>query len=1016
VLVVSDARDAEGLPDDLVVTADRYVEGGDEFGDASTLVINLCRSFRYGSKGYYVSLLADARGQQVLPSIETSAGLADPYARFRALQEAGIATLDAADMAVRRRTLDAAATDEPPEEEGAPFAAPLVQVAETAYRVARSDEVAEVFVVMGRSADPRFRQAARVIFREWPAPLLRLQFVLEEGEWHVTGIAAASPHELDAEQRARLAETLSDRQRVVRRCREPARETVRASIAVLVDHGDPFSPSSPETIDRLERVAAKANVHIARLNLCDLRKLPEYDALFIRCYTAVTHPAFQFALRAEALDMPVIDDTQSTIRCTNKVFLEELLRREGVATPRTLILTEHTPWSQIETLRLPLVVKLPDGSFSAEVHKIASREDYEARAAAMFRQSPLLIAQEWLPTDFDWRIGVLGGRLLFAARYHMARGHWQIRSVEHGAERYGKVDAMRRDDAPPDIVRTALRAAALIGSGFYGVDIKESPGGPVVIEVNDNPNLDSGYDDAADGDRIYEDIVAFFLDRIEAAGATDRAAPGRGAPERGAAVAAAPAAPAAGSAAPDGQRTRRPGRAHVSTAIVRTYGLFEVVGLELEYPTVDENLEVVPYVEQAFRALAGRGTSSVELGAVGFSNEFADHVFEIKTLEPAHRLADAEAALVEGIQRFGASLHDEFGARLLPTGMHPWFDPMHGRLWTRSGLRIYTTYARLFDVRTHGWMNVHASHINLPFGNEAETMAMHSASALLVPYLPALAASSPVYDGALQNSVDSRLDWLAVLQARVPESCGDIVPEFVGSFSEYRKRILQPMYAALDSLPYASAIRHEFFNARGAVLRFNRRALEVRVVDTQECVRMDVAIAAFVRAVLRDLTGRLLAGRIAVPSHDVLVSDFHACIREGSRAQVRAPHLRDEAGHGEDVAVRDVLRGLLDRARMAARADEADYFALIEGVIENGSLGERIRAALEPHAAAGGAAFRDATRAVYRELIDSLENNEPWAGRSGEAYPLESAAVEVTSAGGIGESSASDTARSSSAS
>jgi glutathione synthase/RimK-type ligase-like ATP-grasp enzyme len=318
----------------------------------------------------------------------------------------------------------------------------------TVYRVATAEEVVETFVILGRCADRRFREPARVIFREWPAPLLRLQFMLEHGVWHLTQIAAAAPHELPPDHRQQLVDAVSDRRALLRRGRDGGRDAVRASIAVLVDPSDPFSPSSPETIDRLERVAARANVHVARLDLCDLRKLPEYDALFVRCYTAVTHPAFQFSLRAEALDMPVIDDTQSTMRCTNKVFLEELLRREGVPTPRTLILTGNTPWSQVEALGLPLVLKLPDGSFSSGVDKVSDRAEYERTAARMFRASPLIIAQEWLPTDFDWRIGVLGGRLLFAARYYMARGHWQIRSVEKGAERYGKVEAVRREDAP----------------------------------------------------------------------------------------------------------------------------------------------------------------------------------------------------------------------------------------------------------------------------------------------------------------------------------------------------------------------------------------------------------------------------------------------------------------------------------------------------------------------------------------------------------------------------------------
>ncbi|HEU0077971.1 MAG TPA: glutamate-cysteine ligase family protein, partial [Longimicrobiaceae bacterium] len=560
--------------------------------------------------------------------------------------------------------------------------------------------MAETLSYFGSCTDPRVRAASLAVYREWPAPVLRIQWILEEEEWKVTGVAPLSLRQLRREQRAELAEALRNERLVVRRGSPPPSEGKRAAIAVLVDEGDPFSPSSPETVDKLERVAARMNVYVQRIGLGDLDKLGEYDALFIRALTSVSTPAFQFALRAEALDMPVVDDSQSIIRCSNKVFLDELLRREGIPTPRTLVATARTPPEQLAELGFPAVIKLPDGSFSAAVHKVTSPEEYRERAAEMFRRSPLIIAQEYLPTDFDWRVTVLDGQLLFAARYFMARGHWQIRTEEKGTERYGRVEAVAREQAPKAVVELALRAAGLIGRGLYGVDIKETPAGPVVIEINDNPNLDVGYEDAADGAAVYEDVVRFFLRRVEEG--TEGAEPAGGAP---------PAEETAPLRAPI--RPRRPApqpRAH--------YRPFEVAGVELEYPVVDRDLNVAHRVEEAFRTLAGRGCSDVDLGAVGLSNEIADHVLEVKTQAPVRSLAEAEETLVEGIQRFSAVLRDQFDARLMPTGMHPWMDPRTGRLWRRSNARVYDTYARLFDVRTHGWMNVQASHLNLPFGDE----------------------------------------------------------------------------------------------------------------------------------------------------------------------------------------------------------------------------------------------------------------------------------------------------------
>jgi hypothetical protein len=576
----------------------------------------------------------------------------------------------------------------------------------------------------------------------------------------------------------------------------------------------------------------------------------------------------------------------------------------------------------------------------------------------MFRRSPLLIAQEYLPTDYDWRITVLGGRVLFAARYHMARGHWQIRTEDAaGRERFGKVEAVARAEAPADVVALAVRASSLIGEGLYGVDIKETPAGPVVIEINDNPNLDVGYDDAADGARIYEDLVEYFLHRIEET--------------PGSAPASEPARPA--------PAPRRPARA----AGRRHYRPFQVAGMELEYAVVDRDLNTASLVENAFRTLAGRRTSDIELGAVSFSNELADHVFEVKTTEPVESLRDAETALADGVQQFAALLREEFGARLLPTGMHPWLNPKRARLWTRSNSRIYRTYERLFNIRTHGWMNVHASHLNLPLGRDHEAVAMYNAAALLIPYFPALTASSPMYDGELQPATDNRLAWILQHQARIPESQGEIVPEYIESLGDYRRRILGGMYRALDRLPDARVLRHEFFNARGAVFKFSRQSMEVRVLDTQECVKMDVAVGVFVRSVLKTWAARVLAGEVAFPDHAILVHDFRAAIAEGTAARVHAPHVSHvERGHDGRAGMGDVLMSLLADARRAVRPDEAGYLDLAEGVIRGGSLSERIRAALLPYADQDDETFTEAARLIYIELADCLESNEPWRGRA----------------------------------
>jgi gamma-glutamyl:cysteine ligase YbdK (ATP-grasp superfamily) len=282
-------------------------------------------------------------------------------------------------------------------------------------------------------------------------------------------------------------------------------------------------------------------------------------------------------------------------------------------------------------------------------------------------------------------------------------------------------------------------------------------------------------------------------------------------------------------------------------------------------------------------------------------------------------------------------------------------------------------------------MNVHASHVNLPFGDERETIAMLTASSLLIPYLPAIAASSPMYDGRLQDTVDSRMAFLGRIQARIPESCGRIVPEYSQSFADYRSNILHRMYAALDRLPDTLEVRDEFFNTRAAILRFSRRALELRALDTQECVKMDVAIATFVRWSLRHLTQLVLAERIRLPDHDRLVDDFAATTAAGTRAWVYAPHVELSRSDPEGrLSVREVLALLLEGARAHAPTHDMKYLDLVARVIESGSLGERIRAQLVPYTDRPLDEFNEIARHLYIQLADCLESNEPWEGRWGQ--------------------------------
>jgi glutathione synthase/RimK-type ligase-like ATP-grasp enzyme/gamma-glutamyl:cysteine ligase YbdK (ATP-grasp superfamily) len=969
-VVVTDRKDLGPCKDLRVVDVETYLAGGADVAPPGYTVVNLCRSQRYLSRGYYVSLLADARGQTPLPTVETLEGMQHPNVLFRALAESGVEVLQAHELAARLRTEGAPRVPrEGPWSPGEP--PPLLKDYDKNddpfFRLPEPAELTEVLVCVGRCDVPGFQRLAGRVYRAWPTPLLRMKLLREDDRWKLYDLMSEKLASLSEAERAQLVRALS----IARVPEDERGDRRKPSIAVLYDERDPFKASSPETVDRLTRIAAARGIRVQRIGPSDVARLGEHDALFIRTVTGLDKPSFRFAARAEALGQPVIDDPRSIIRCSNKIFLFELMKREGIPSPPTVVFDRSSSFAELERqLGTPYIVKLPDGSFSGGVFKVQTAEDHAARAEALLRRSPLLVAQAYLPTSFDWRVTVLDGRPLFVCKYHMAPGHWQIRQMTPVGARYGRVDAVPRDKAPAEVVRVGCRAAKLVGDGLYGVDLKETPSGVVVIEVNDNPNMDTGYDDAADGDVVFEDLVTWFEKRLPKDRQEPTPVPRKprraDTPENHALEALRE---------PIGRPPRKiPGK---------TYSAYEVVGLELEYPVVDRDLNALPIVEELMTFLAGRPTSDLDLGLVGFSNEIFDHVMEVKTPVPLASLQKTEEVLVEGIRRLSVALEARFGARLLPCGMHPWFDPQRARMWTRSNRKIYQTYARLFDVHTHGWANVQASHVNLPVGREDEAVAMMNAAAMLVPYLPAIAASSPMFDGELQPAVDNRLGWIIEHQARLPESSGRIVPEPIENLTAYRRDVLKRMYTALDALPDSDAIRHEFLNARGAVFKFSRDAMEVRVLDVQECVKMDVAIACFVRLALRSLSTQLAAGKLRVPDHDLLVADFHAVVRAGTGARVAAPHLAAGVPRDDDgkVEVRAVLRDLMAQVKRRPKGDDAPYLALIEGVIERGSLSECMQRALLPHVDDPGDGFTQAARVVYRQLSECLVENRPWEGR-----------------------------------
>ncbi|HEX6199038.1 MAG TPA: glutamate-cysteine ligase family protein [Thermoanaerobaculia bacterium] len=434
------------------------------------------------------------------------------------------------------------------------------------------------------------------------------------------------------------------------------------------------------------------------------------------------------------------------------------------------------------------------------------------------------------------------------------------------------------------------------------------------------------------------------------------------------------------------------------------FHLFEAYGVELEYMIVDrDSLAVLPVADRALEALAGAPAAEVEERGLGYSNELVLHLLEIKTAEPVPALTPEVAAdLQQGVRRLGEVLGK--GARLLPTGMHPWFDPeTETRLWPGEGSEVYRAYDRIFGCRGHGWSNLQAVHLNLPFAGDEELGRLHAAVRLVLPILPALAASSPVMEGRVTGLLDSRLEAYRTNSRRFASITGEVIPEPVFTRADYEERILQPIYRDLAPLDPEGVLRHEFSNARGAIARFGRGSIEIRVLDVQEAPRADVAILALVAGVLKLLaeerwssqeaqrrveTGplaRLL--RRAITAAEAAEIDDPAYLAlfgfEAPRKRPRAPRRRGLLRRGprpgpEPATAGDLWRHLAREAFAAGATDEAAFGADLRVILEEGPLARRILRALGADAEVDGGLEipRNHLREVYGRLADCLAAGE----------------------------------------
>lgn len=465
------------IPGIEVVSAKAYLTDSVYSEIRNARIYNLCHSHRYQGMGYYVSLLAEARGHRTIPNITT----------IQDLKSQSIIRImsDELDQLIQR----------------------------SLGRLKSTHFVLNIY--FGNNPSKQYENLSKQLYNLFQAPLLRVNFEYEDNKWQLQNISPLPINQIQEHHKPyvlEFARAYFARKRI--RSHNVSKPTY--DLAILLNPEEKAPPSDKRAIKYFIDAADDMGLRAKIITKNDYSRIPEFDALFIRETTAVNHHTYRFARRASAENIVVVDDPLSIVKCANKVYMAESLKKANIPIPKTFIAHKGNTDELIKTLGLPCVLKQPDGSFSNGVIKVHDLVSLEEELEHFLSQSDLVIAQEFMPTDFDWRIGILNKQPLYACKYYMAKDHWQIYDWKPGRRiKDGAHETLPVDEVPPKILKLATRAASLIGDGFYGVDIKQSGQKIVIIEINDNPSIEYGVEDCVLKDALYEEIMKYFVQRIK---------------------------------------------------------------------------------------------------------------------------------------------------------------------------------------------------------------------------------------------------------------------------------------------------------------------------------------------------------------------------------------------------------------------------------------------------------------------------------------------------------------------
>ena len=408
--------------------------------------------------------------------------------------------------------------------------------------------------------------------------------------------------------------------------------------------------------------------------------------------------------------------------------------------------------------------------------------------------------------------------------------------------------------------------------------------------------------------------------------------------------------------------------------------LFEGFGVELEYMVVDrETLHPLPLVPWFFEQVSGWGASSFEQGGVAWSNEIVRHVLELKTRGPVSNLGHSASDFSEAVL-FSNQILAGKNAMLMPTGMHPWLNPLTDTaLWLNENKEIYECYDRIFNCHGHGWSNLQSTHLNLPFADDSEFAQLHTAIRLILPLLPGLCASSPCADGKIMPWKDYRLEVYRHNQEKIPSIAGQIIPDVIESEEEYRDKVLFPMYRDIAPFDPEGVLQDEWLNSRGAIARFDRYAIEIRLMDIQECPARDLAVHQLVTTILRGLIQEKFSSYTMqkTPPTNLLKEILLGAIQDAGYAKIYDANYLTALGietgalyTSSGLSINQIWRLLAQKYLGSYAGNEYLYT-----FIQSGTLSERIVKSL-------GHVRQDKLtsklKEIYHRLAHCLESNTPF--------------------------------------